>query len=257
MLYLIEDRDYLKIGYAKNIKDRMSNYKLHNCYAKLLSSKEGSMINEKELHELCKEWHYQGEWFYNVPEVKQIFEEYDSFDESKYIWFKKIVTERYISLRKNKTLPSLSNKDYTKIKNLFKEIVPKNLNSWIFAFKEQEELYKVVSFFNGSIEKFPDIRFDFKIFPNVNVHTLNYLEQMLIKYGECLDSSRELLDELQDLKDTKRKRSLTLDEEHRYWNLIWQIDEYKLEIKQWDVKNKYIKKCIIASEKNRNENIDI
>lgn len=55
MLYLIEDRDYLKIGYAKKVKDRMSNYKLHNCYAKLISSKEGSMINEKELHELCKE----------------------------------------------------------------------------------------------------------------------------------------------------------------------------------------------------------
>lgn len=256
MLYLVEDRDYLKIGYAKNIKDRMSGYKLHNCYAKLIDSKEGSILNEKELHELCKEWHYQGEWFYNVPEVKQIFEKYDNLDESKYIWFKKIVTERYISLRKNKILPSLSNKDYTKIKNLFKESVPKNLNSWIFAFKEQDELYKVICFFDGNIERFPAIRVNFKIFPNINVHILNYLEKILEKYGEYLDYNHELLNELQELEETKRNRSLTLDEEKRYWNLTWLIDDYKLEIKCWDVKNKYINKCLSTIEKNRKGNID-
>ena len=31
MLYLIEDRDYLKIGYTNKLVDREKAYKLHNC----------------------------------------------------------------------------------------------------------------------------------------------------------------------------------------------------------------------------------
>ena len=46
MLYLIEDRDYLKIGYTKDIDSRWKNYQLHNCYAKLISTKEGSRMDE-------------------------------------------------------------------------------------------------------------------------------------------------------------------------------------------------------------------
>lgn len=61
MLYLIEDRDYLKIGYTKNMDDRMKSYKLHNCYATLINSKPGSMYDETKLQELCQDYLYQGE----------------------------------------------------------------------------------------------------------------------------------------------------------------------------------------------------
>lgn len=32
MLYLIKDRDYLKIGYASNIKDMKKAYRTHTLY---------------------------------------------------------------------------------------------------------------------------------------------------------------------------------------------------------------------------------
>lgn len=244
MLYLIEDRDYLKIGYAKNIKDRMSNYKLHNCYAKLLSSKEGSMINEKELHELCKEWHYQGEWFYNVPEVKQIFEEYDSFDESKYIWFKKIVTERYISLRKNKTLPYLSNKDQSKINRIRIDNLPQNLKIWVKCFYEQNRLNDVVDFFTDRIEHFPSSQVDFKIFPNTVVNTTSYMLKMLRQCKDLLHETRTLNNKLRELSKLKKKRKLFLEEENEYWQLTWQLNDYNKQLDKWEYKGKYIDKCI-------------
>lgn len=76
MLYLIEDRDYLKIGYSANIDSRIKTYKTHNPHAILLSSKDGNRTDEKNLHALCKEYQYDSEWFYNKDEVKKIFEDY-------------------------------------------------------------------------------------------------------------------------------------------------------------------------------------
>lgn len=61
MIYLIEDRDYLKIGYTRNLKNRLEAYELHNCYAKLLATKEGTLEDEKNLHALCKKYCYKGE----------------------------------------------------------------------------------------------------------------------------------------------------------------------------------------------------
>lgn len=54
MIYLIEDRDVLKIGYAANVFEREKAYKTHNYYAKLISSKPGTKEDERKLHELCK-----------------------------------------------------------------------------------------------------------------------------------------------------------------------------------------------------------
>ena len=76
MIYLIEDRDYLKIGYAGNIKNRMTNYKVENLYVQLRDVKLGTILDEKILHEQCKKYHYQGEWFKNVPEVIEIWNNY-------------------------------------------------------------------------------------------------------------------------------------------------------------------------------------
>lgn len=90
MIYLIEDRDYLKIGYTKNLEDRLKSYKLHNPYAKLIASKDGNKKDEDNLMELCSKYNYQGEWFHNVDEVKTIFNNYkttmfDGFDTVKKI----------------------------------------------------------------------------------------------------------------------------------------------------------------------------
>lgn len=78
MLYLIEDRDYLKIGFTTDLEQRISSYKTTNCYAKLIDSKPGSRLDEKALHLLCEQYHYNREWFYNNDEVKNIWNNYKS-----------------------------------------------------------------------------------------------------------------------------------------------------------------------------------
>lgn len=55
MLYLVEDRDYIKIGFTTNLKQRQSSYKTENCYAKFIDWKPGTRADETKLHELCKE----------------------------------------------------------------------------------------------------------------------------------------------------------------------------------------------------------
>lgn len=78
MLYLVEDRDYVKIGFTTDLNSRMSNYKTTNCYIKLVDTKPGSRIDEKALHTLCKDYHYDREWYYNNEQVKEIWNNYTS-----------------------------------------------------------------------------------------------------------------------------------------------------------------------------------
>lgn len=78
MLYLIEDREYIKIGYAANIEKRLATYTLHNCYYSLIKTRKGSITDEKNIHSLCDKYRYKGEWYYNVPEVIEIFDTYQS-----------------------------------------------------------------------------------------------------------------------------------------------------------------------------------
>ena len=54
MLYLLKSGNYLKIGYAKNIEERMKLYTTHNPDFELLDTKEGTLLDEKELHRICR-----------------------------------------------------------------------------------------------------------------------------------------------------------------------------------------------------------
>ena len=78
MIYLIEDRDYLKIGYAEDVDKRFKQYKTYSLYPKLLTYKIGSTSDERKLHQLCEQWHISGEWFKNCPEVRDIFNNYNT-----------------------------------------------------------------------------------------------------------------------------------------------------------------------------------
>lgn len=94
MIYLLEDRDYLKIGFTRNLKDRLGAYELHNCYAKLLETKEGTLEDERNLHSLCRAYHYKGEWFNNCKEVKEIFHNYKWDGEEWVSRWKRYIEER-------------------------------------------------------------------------------------------------------------------------------------------------------------------
>lgn len=222
MLYLIEDRDYLKIGYTNNLVDREKAYKLYNCYAKLLSIKDGVIENERDLHNLCKPWHYQGEWFYNTPEVKQIFEKYDSFANHKLVWLKEIVTNRYMSILKHESLPYLSNKDFLRIKGIKKEIhtggIPKNIIKWIKCFDEQEILVKILDYLKWGNGKFPEIKFIFEIFPETIYNINSDIDKSLEDIQNTFRQYREWEQEYKNLK-SRDFYSLSLQENNRYYNL--------------------------------------
>lgn len=76
MLYLIKSGNYLKIGYAKNIEERMKLYITHNPDFELLDKKESTLLDEKELHRICKKWQFRTEWYYYDEEIIKIFKEF-------------------------------------------------------------------------------------------------------------------------------------------------------------------------------------
>lgn len=83
MLYLIKDRDYIKIGYTSNLDQRQKAYETTNCYAEVLMAKDGTRKDESNLHKLCDKWHYKNEWFHYDEEIVKIFEEYQPDQEER------------------------------------------------------------------------------------------------------------------------------------------------------------------------------
>lgn len=76
MLYLLKSGNYLKIGYAKNIEERMKLYITHNPDFELIDKAEGTLLDEKELHKLCKRWQHRTEWYDYNEEVIKTFKEF-------------------------------------------------------------------------------------------------------------------------------------------------------------------------------------
>lgn len=92
MLYLIKDRNYIKIGYTSNLDQRQKAYETTNCYAEVIMTKDGTRKDESNLHKLCDKWHYKNEWFHYDDEIVKIFEEYQPDQEER---IKKLETELF------------------------------------------------------------------------------------------------------------------------------------------------------------------
>lgn len=56
MIYLIKSNNYLKIGYTKNIINRMQHYRTHNPEYQLLAYRGGNIQAEKLLHVLLSNY---------------------------------------------------------------------------------------------------------------------------------------------------------------------------------------------------------
>lgn len=173
MLYLIEDRDYLKIGYSKNLSKRLKAYELHNCYAKLIDSKPGNKQDETNLHELCKNYNYNSEWFFNCSEVKQIFKDYQNFELEQIYEYKKYVTEKALTILKN-----WNTFDKFKIINLYNRFPKSKISEQKLNILSKEN-YNYCQIFNWRyyeynqqklIENFLnnyEILYDYQVLPNI------------------------------------------------------------------------------------------
>lgn len=127
MLYLIQDRDYLKIGYSANVDQRKKAYETTNCYAEIIMVKD-----EKTLHELCKQWHYKNEWFYYNDEIIRIFEQYHSDYEERLIKLETKTKEIEETLKNINIQLSMFNQNFKTIdsnQTKIEDFVEKLLNS--------------------------------------------------------------------------------------------------------------------------------
>lgn len=83
MLYLIRSwgrgKSILKVGYTSNLPKRMENYYHSNPLFEKISSREGSLVDEKRLQMYLSLLGYKysrlDEWFVDCPEVLSLFHE--------------------------------------------------------------------------------------------------------------------------------------------------------------------------------------
>lgn len=85
MLYFIKDREYYKIGYAKNIKKRFESYNTHNPHFEVVGVREGTLEDEACYHKRIAPFTTKnvGEWVIIPKElIKELtgeFEPYENF----------------------------------------------------------------------------------------------------------------------------------------------------------------------------------
>ena len=95
MLYLIrsfgrsKNQSALKVGFTDDIKNRVNTYKYHNPFFELISTREGSLLDEARVHAYLKSLEHKldllDEWFIDCDEVIQSF--HKSFDTmNRVIW---------------------------------------------------------------------------------------------------------------------------------------------------------------------------
>lgn len=80
MLYFIKSQKFLKIGYTKDritYQERMNTYCTHNPdFVVIDVTEDGTLNDEKRLHKLLKDYNYRLEWFYDRPEIHDIWNLY-------------------------------------------------------------------------------------------------------------------------------------------------------------------------------------
>lgn len=128
MIYLIESGNFYKIGFIENLKSRMKQYATHNPDCKFVDSFNGDREDEKELHELCKEFNHSSEWFNKDKRILEIFQEYKN--SSINIYNKKIKDLKY-KVEKLKDDYDFLNKINNKQISIVQEIIDiyKEINS--------------------------------------------------------------------------------------------------------------------------------
>lgn len=88
----------LKIGYAKNVKNRMETYKTCNPLVEKLNEREGDYELESYLHKYFSKFLYPSccEWFYYDQSIVDNFDKINMSDDKEYIlgkWKKGIINE--------------------------------------------------------------------------------------------------------------------------------------------------------------------
>lgn len=91
--YIKEGNSILKVGYAKDLSYRFSQYQSHNPGIELLDdSREGDLIFEQELHMYFHILGYEygkDEWYRDVPDLIDKFKSISQEEVEKIVWEKR------------------------------------------------------------------------------------------------------------------------------------------------------------------------
>lgn len=153
MLYLIKSSKYLKIGYTKNINNRLAAYNTCNPDYELLDVVEGTEQDEQDFHKIISEYKYKGEWFYFNQEILNIWNKkynkqiiYNLDKELSELEFKNAeldYREQALYYRENFILNNLKNllDQKQSINNYLEEELEKNsMNYYIQLIKTKDEM---------------------------------------------------------------------------------------------------------------------
>jgi hypothetical protein len=72
MIYFIAHAGRIKVGYSANIDKRIKSFRTTMPELVLLGSMDGSLGHERSLHIALADYHCNGEWFEDCPEVRAI-----------------------------------------------------------------------------------------------------------------------------------------------------------------------------------------
>lgn len=73
MIYLVQNEEFLKIGYTENLEERLKEYNTHNPNFELIGYREGTKEFEKFLHKRFENLKTRNEWFRYSEELIKDF----------------------------------------------------------------------------------------------------------------------------------------------------------------------------------------
>lgn len=236
----MSDNKLLKIGYTTNLNNRLHGLKTGNPLITVVSFKAGSKMDEKNLHEQCKEWYVDKEWYQDTVEVRKKFEEYNPFSDNEINLFKETLSKALLSIYKEKDYKYFWNKPifrHFKEKVINIENIPEEYSRMLTYLKEAEEycnaLYCIKYIRKQDLEYVKSKYMVSKnIFWYISKTDLNFIleasKKKISKYNELQKYTEELKTDLSNIK-TDYTRSII---ESRLKNDLDSLNYLQKEIKE-------------------------
>lgn len=215
MIYLISDGSYLKIGYAKDPKKRLNNIQTGNIKAELLRCKAGNLRDEKNLHKICEPWHVKREWFQNVPEVINAFDNYDSFSDEELQLLKNEVLRIEEEYNRTGEFQLYGDSCWNDIKQKLEETVVRDeWKPWVQSYENAILYDALIKTLKGSTtETFKSIQMFYKINQTIIKFPLDLFYEFSDSVEEETTKLRSQLNIINELKNDKEivKSSISKD----------------------------------------------
>lgn len=211
MIYLMTDQRFLKIGYTQDVKARLKQLKTGNPSIELVKTKPGSKLDEKAIQAICKQWNIDREWYQNIPEIINIFDEYDPFSKKELEVLKKLYKDAINNVKEGKWFGAVKSSIFQHISDKMKDAtnVPEEYRkyyNYCVNIDDYSQALCCLSYKN--VKEISNIKLEYKISDSIILTPIqDYFKNKTEKYEEGvkeLESKNELLKALhEDLSNVK------------------------------------------------------